>query len=131
MIVRTLDAARRSERRVVTENWESARLLLKEDGMGFSFHVTTIYANTETEMRYANHLESVFCIAGRGELQNLEDGTTHAIEPGTIYLLDQHDHHVLRAFSEMTMACVFNPPLVGPEVHDATGAYPADIAETA
>ncbi len=44
MIVRTLEQCRQSERRVVAENWESVRMLLKDDHMGFSFHITTIYA---------------------------------------------------------------------------------------
>ena len=42
---------------------------------------------------------------------------------------DKHDEHVLRAFSEMTMACVFNPPLSGKEVHNAEGAYELDAEE--
>ena len=50
MIVRNLDDARQTPRRVVTSNWESTRLLLKSDRMGFSFHITTIYAGTETPM---------------------------------------------------------------------------------
>lgn len=37
MIVRTLEQCRQSERRVVAENWESVRMLLKDDHMGFSF----------------------------------------------------------------------------------------------
>jgi len=41
-----------------------------------------------------------------------------------MYALDQHDQHVLRANTEMTMACVFNPPLHGQEVHDDSGTYP-------
>ncbi|WP_146492491.1 ectoine synthase, partial [Vibrio sp. T20] len=40
MIVRTLDECRNSERRIVSDNWESTRMLLKEDNMGFSFHIT-------------------------------------------------------------------------------------------
>ena len=44
MIVRTLKEAESSDRRVVTKTWESTRMLLKEDNMGFSFHITTIYA---------------------------------------------------------------------------------------
>jgi L-ectoine synthase len=123
MIVRRLEEARKTKRRVVTENWESTRLLLKNDGMGFSFHVTTIYAGTETPMCYENHLESVYCVAGRGEVET-ESGEVYSLEPGTIYILDRHDRHVLRAFSEMTMACVFNPPLNGREIHDTSGAYP-------
>jgi L-ectoine synthase len=124
VIVRHLKDAERSARRVVTQNWESTRLLLKNDNMGFSFHITTIYAGTQTEMCYRNHLESVYCLAGRGEIETLEDGRKYSVEPGTLYVLDRHDPHVLRAFTEMTMACVFNPPLNGREIHDASGAYP-------
>ncbi|PZN32742.1 MAG: L-ectoine synthase [Proteobacteria bacterium] len=124
MIVRRLDEARRTPRRVVSKTWESTRLLLRNDGMGFSFHITTMYAGTETRMCYRNHLESVYCISGHGELEDCATGERHRIEPGTIYILDKHDEHVLRAETELTLACVFNPPLHGLEVHDATGAYP-------
>ena len=125
MIVRTLSEASQSSRRIVSPdgNWESTRLLLKEDRMGFSFHITTIYQGADFQMHYQNHLESVYCISGKGEVETLADGIKHPIEPGTIYLLDKHDQHTLRAFEEMTMACVFNPPLNGTEVHNAEGAY--------
>ena len=125
MIVRTLKDAENSERRVVSENWESTRMLLKEDNMGFSFHITTIYANTETHIWYKNHLESVYCMSGNGEIETLKDGKVYPIEAGTLYILDQHDEHLLRGGSEdMEMACVFNPPLHGKEVHDEDGVYP-------
>lgn len=124
MIVRTLAEAERSERRVVSENWESTRMLLKDDNMGFSFHITTIYAGTETHIWYRNHLESVYCISGEGEIETLADGKVYPIRPGTLYVLDQHDEHLLRGTTEMKMACVFNPPLNGQEVHDADGVYP-------
>lgn len=123
MIVRTLDEAERGERRVVSNGWESTRLLLKNDGMGFSFHITTIYAGADLTMHYQNHLESVYCISGVGEIEDLADGQIHHIGPGTIYALDKHDKHILRAATEMKMACVFNPPLQGKEVHNAQGAY--------
>lgn len=124
MIVRTLQEARESERRVVAENWESTRLLLKSDNFGFSFHITQIYAGTETPIHYKNHLEAVYCISGEGEIETVDDGKVYPIRPGTIYLLDKHDKHLLRGKTELTMACVFNPPLNGKEVHDETGAYP-------
>lgn len=125
MIVRTLEDAKKSERRVTAENWESVRMLLDEDKMGFSFHITTIYKGTETEIWYQNHLESVYCISGRGEVETTEDGKVYQIEPGTIYILDKNDKHKLRATTEdLIFACVFNPPLVGNETHDETGAYP-------
>ena len=125
MIVRTLKDAENSDRRVVTKTWESTRMLLKEDNMGFSFHITTIYANTETHIWYQNHLEAVYCMSGNGEIETLADGKVYPIEAGTLYILDKHDEHLLRGGSEdMKMACVFNPPLNGKEVHDENGVYP-------
>ncbi len=126
MIVRTLQQAQQSERRVTSENWESTRMLLKNDNMGFSFHITTIYAGTETPIHYQNHLESVYCISGEGEVETCADGKVYPIKPGTIYILDKHDKHLLRAHSEIQFACVFNPPLNGKEVHNADGVYPLE-----
>lgn len=125
MIVRNLVEAEQSGRRIISPdgNWESTRMLLKQDRMGFSFHITTIYAGADFRMHYQNHLESVYCISGRGEVETLVDGKCYPIGPGTLYVLDQHDQHQLRAFETMQMACVFNPPLNGAEVHNAAGAY--------
>jgi len=128
MIVRDLNDASKTSRRVDSDGWNSVRLLLKNDGMGFSFHITTIYAGAELPMHYQNHLESVYCVAGSGSIEDLESGAVHAINPGVMYALDKNDRHILRATTEMTMACVFNPPLNGKEVHDESGAYPL-IAE--
>jgi L-ectoine synthase len=125
MIVRQLQDAEQSNRHIKDPkgNWDSTRLLLKEDQMGFSFHITTIYKGADFQMHYQNHLESVFCMSGEGEVETLADGKVYPITPGTIYILDKNDKHILRAFSEMKMACVFNPPLNGKEVHNAEGAY--------
>ena len=126
MIVRHLAEAEKSDRRVVTDNWESTRLSLADDNMGFSFHITTIYAGTETEIWYKNHLETVYCISGEGEVETVDDGKVYKIEPGMVYILDKNDRHLLRASKELKLACVFNPALNGREVHDESGAYPAD-----
>lgn len=129
MIIRQLDKAEKSDRRVVSEGWESTRLLLKNDNMGFSFHITTIYAGAVLAMQYKNHLESVYCLSGQGEVEATDNNKVYKVEPGTIYILDKNDKHILRARTEMKMACVFNPPLNGKEVHDPSGAYPlvADV----
>ena len=124
MIVRTLADCEQSGRKIVSKTWDSTRMLLKDDNMGFSFHITTIYADSETHIHYRNHLESVYCISGEGEIETLADGKVYPIRPGTLYILDRHDEHLLRGFSEMKMACVFNPPLNGKEVHDEHGVYP-------
>ncbi len=125
MIVRTLVQAEKDGRKIISPdgNWDSTRLLLKDDQMGFSFHITTIYKGADFGMHYQNHLESVYCISGRGEVETVADGKVYPIEPGTVYILDKHDKHILRAFEEMKMACVFNPPLNGKEVHNKEGAY--------
>lgn len=125
MIVRTLEQCRDSERRVASETWESVRMILKDDNMGFSFHITTIYADTTTYIHYKNHLESVYCIQGEGDIE-IVGGVTYPIKPGTLYVLDKHDEHFLKANKgkEMVMACVFNPPITGKETHDENGVYP-------
>ncbi|MGE3331998.1 MAG: ectoine synthase [Rhodospirillaceae bacterium] len=126
MIIRTLGAIRASDRNVVTPGWESARLLLKDDGMGFSFHITTMYAGKELRMHYRNHLESVFILQGSGVIEDLGTGETHTLEPGVLYVLNDHDRHVVRPATDIVAACVFNPPVTGREVHDETGAYPIE-----
>lgn len=129
MIVRNLAECEASPRKIVSEGWDSTRLLLREDGMGFSFHITTIFKGAVLHMHYQNHLESVYCISGEGEVETVADGKVYPITPGTIYILNLNDKHILRAREEMKMACVFNPPLHGKEVHDPSGAYPLE-AET-
>jgi L-ectoine synthase len=60
---------------------------------------------------------------GKGSITDLATGETHKIQPGVMYALNEHDHHVLRAEEELVMACVFNPPVTGQEVHQADGSY--------
>ena len=126
MLVKKLEDLRASPRHVEAENWESTRLLLASDGMGFSLHVTRLFAGRETRMWYQHHVEAVYCVEGEGEVHTLADGATHQIRPGTLYALDRHDEHTLRAFTDMVCVCVFNPPLRGREIHDANGVYAPD-----
>ncbi len=109
--------------------WTSVRFLLKQDGMGFSFHETTFPAGLEFDMWYKNHLEAVYCYQGRGELTNRDTGETHVIEPGTLYALDKHDRHTLRAIEELKLVCAFNPPVTGRELHDEDGSYLVDESD--
>jgi L-ectoine synthase len=124
MIVRKLSDVLGTPREVVTPNWTSRRLLLEDDKMGFSLHDTVILAGTEIEMEYKHHLEAVYCIEGTGEVITLSDRQTHEISAGTVYALNAHDRHLLRARTAMRMVCVFNPPCTGKEVHGEDGAYP-------
>lgn len=126
MIVRKLEDILGSNEEVDGGNWVSRRLLLARDRMGFSMHDTVIRAGTETHIHYVNHLEAVYCVAGHGEVETVADGRTWPIAEGTIYALDRHDEHYLRADpgSDLRLVCVFNPPLTGREIHDESGVYP-------
>ena len=124
MIVRTLQDIVGTDRDVDGGNWSSRRLSLADDGMGFSMHDTVLRAGTETHMWYKNHLEGVYCIEGKATLEDKATGQVHEIRPGTIYLLNDHDQHVLRVEEDLRVICTFNPPVTGAEVHDEDGAYP-------
>ena len=63
-------------------------------------------------------------IEGKGAVEDLATGESHTLAPGTVYALNEHDRHVVRVEEAMRLVCVFNPPLVGPESHNADGAYP-------
>lgn len=103
--------------------WTSVRFLLAKDGMGFSMHETTFPPGLEFDMWYKHHLEAVYCYQGTGEIINRDTGEKFAIEPGTLYALDKHDKHTLRAITELKLVCTFNPPVTGREIHDEEGAY--------
>ena len=126
MIVRSLDEVTGTERDVHGEGWRSQRLLLRRDGLGFSLHNTTVAAGAEMELEYRNHLEACYVMAGEAELTDMASGKRHALAPGMVYALDQHDRHQLRVITEMQLVCVFNPALTGAETHDATGSFPID-----
>lgn len=126
MIVKKLTDVIGTEHDIDTPTWNSRRLLLKQDGMGFSMHDTLIKAGTETFIWYKHHVEAVYCIEGEGSIEP-EGGPVYALSPGTLYALDGHEKHWLRATKTMRMICVFNPPLTGREVHGEDGAYPPDL----
>lgn len=125
MIVRDFNKIVKEEKdRVVSDaNWTSVRMLLADDQMGFSFHITFLEAGSEHTFHYKNHFESVYCMQGKGRITDLATGETHEITPGVMYALNEHDKHTLVADEELVMACCFNPPVTGTEVHQADGSY--------
>ncbi len=125
MIVTALDQLDGTDRDVHGEGWRSRRFLRRGDGVNFSLHFTEIAANSELELEYANHFEANYCISGEGDVVDVAAGKTHQLRPGTMYTLDHHDRHIVRAKTDMTLLCVFWPALVGNEIHGATGGYAA------
>lgn len=125
MIIRDFNELKSGPRSVSDARWNSVRMLLADDAMGFSFHITTIEAGSEHTFHYKNHFESVYCISGAGSITDLATGETHQIRPGVMYALNLHDKHTVNCTEEMVLACVFNPPVTGKEVHQADGSYAA------
>ena len=123
MIVKHLEQLIDSPRDVRGAAWASRRFLLAEDGVGFTLTETRVAGGSEQVLWYQHHVEANYVVDGEGEVENLATGEVFALRPGSVYVLDHHERHRLRAHSEMVLVCVFTPPLTGRETHDADGAY--------
>jgi L-ectoine synthase len=114
MIVRDLST-------VKTVDWGnglSRRFLLEADGLGYTVTDTIVRGGTSSRLEYRRHLETCYCIAGRGEVID-SSGKKYSIEPGTLYALDKNDSHCLVAApgEDLRLVCVFSPALNGDERH--------------
>ena len=126
MIVRTLADILGTKAHVRGDSFESRRLLLAADGLGYSLHDTICKEGSEQTLEYKNHIEANYIIAGEGEVVNVATGQVHPLAPGSLYVLDRHDRHILRALKgDLRIICVFTPALTGQETHDPSGSYPA------
>lgn len=101
----------------------SHRVLLDADGMGYTMTKTIVPVSGKQQWHYKHHLESCYCVSGRGILTNEDTGERFEIGPDTTYVLDNNEPHSLSAAEEMVLICVFNPPLNGQEVHREDGSY--------
>jgi len=106
---------------VKTVDWGnglSRRFLLESDGLGYTVTDTIVRAGTRSPLKYRRHLEACYCIEGSGEVVDA-NGTRHAVVPGTLYALDEHDPHYLCAADDedLRLVCVFSPALQGDERH--------------
>jgi len=126
MIVITSEEVAGTARDVCGPGWQSRRMIVREDGMGHSVHETRIQHGAELHLHYKNHFETNYCMAGEGEVENTLTGEVFPLRPGTIYALNQHDPHIVRATKgDLLLVCVFTPPLAGNETHRADGSYAA------
>lgn len=119
MIVRYLSEIENSESNVHWGNGVSRRFLLARDKMNYSLTDTIVDAGTESLLEYRNHLEACYCIEGEGEVES--SGVKYRIVPGTLYALDNHEPHFLRAKTTLRLVCVFSPALEGKEIHNLGG----------
>ena len=124
MIVKTLAEIIDTDAHVKGDAFESRRILLAQDGLGYSFHDTICKQGTEQHLEYKNHVEANYCIEGEGEVENVATGEVFPLAPGTVYVLDKHERHIIRATkSDLRFICIFTPALTGQEVHDEDGSY--------
>src|SRR5690625_2889727 len=121
MIVRKISDLDDTEFDIKTPHWRAKRIVLARDKVGFSLHETTLYAGTVNEFWYANHIEAVFIVEGEGTITDLATGETHELGPGSMYLLNEHDKHVVRPRTEIRTVCVFNPRSPGARRTTRTG----------
>lgn len=124
MLIRQQNDIIGTDREVDSGDWVRSRLVLRKDGMGHSVHETIFRAGQSRRLQYRNHMETVYCIEGEGEIESIAMGETYAIRPGTFYALNEQDEHILGAFSDLRLVCVFTPGLLGREKHDENHSYP-------
>jgi len=122
MIVRTLEEINGTELDVRGEGWRAQRLLVRDDGLGFSLSETTVDGGAEMDLWYKHHNEACYCIEGEAEITERDTGVVHRIGPGSVYA-PEHDRHSIRVISPLRLVCVFNPALTGREIHDGDGSY--------
>lgn len=107
-----------SERDVEGQGWKSRRLLLAGEGLPFSVHETSAEAGMELRFCYQNHSETVYCVEGKGSLEDVASGEVHALEPGVLYSVAIKEDHILRFETDCKFLCIFEPPLTGAETAD-------------
>ena len=122
MIVRTLDEIAGTELDVHGDGWRSQRLLVRDDGLGFSLSETTVEGGAKMDLWYKHHNEACYVIEGEAEITERDTGVVHRIGAGSAYA-PEHDRHTIRVLSPIRMVCVFSPALTGHETHDAEGSY--------
>ena len=104
----------------------SNRILLEEDGMGYTMTKTVIQPSAgKVFQHYKNHLETCYCVSGLATLTNATTGEEFEIGPDVTYVLDKNDPHYFEAHEETVLICTFNPPLTGQEIHQEDGSYAA------
>lgn len=87
MLVINSNELKESNRQVNCPNggFISLRILLEEDKMGYTMTRTLIPKNDKPQFwHYKNHLETCFCIKGRGVLTNTLTNKEFIIVPGVV-----------------------------------------------
>ena len=109
--------------RVAYGKMDTVRLLLAQDGAGFSISDVCVTEDMDEVLQYRNHIEANIFLAGGGTVENLSSGEIHEVHAGVTYVVYPEDRHRVRLSAGTRLICVFNPPLQGNENHNAQGGY--------
>ena len=109
MIVKTLSDVYGTKGELHGDKWHTMRLLHHEDGMGVTLADSILEEGFETVLRKNNHLEACYCLEGEGSIEGLDTGEVHAIKPGTLYAMNDHEHHRFLARTRMRIICTYVP----------------------
>ena len=90
--------------------------------MGVTLTDSILEAGFEMVLWQKNHFEACYCLEGEGTVEELDNGAVHTIKAGTVYAMNDHDRHRIRARTRMRVICTFFPALTGEETHDEDGS---------
>ena len=124
MFLRTVEEMRAAGKERVVANGQarSLRMLVKDDGIGFSFSDVHVTAGVRSELWYKNHWEANLVVGGEGKITEVATGREWPMSFGTMHLVGPPDRHVVECVEDLHVISVFCPPLQGDEQHDADGA---------
>ena len=124
MFVRSVAEMRAAgkEKVVAGGSARTARMLLKDDGLGFTVCDVNLAPGNKNVLWYKNHWEANHIIGGSGEVTDLTTGEAWPLAPGTMYCVGPDDRHSMHAHTDLHLISVFCPALQGDEMHDEDGA---------
>ncbi len=124
MFVKTLTDLRAAGKEMVVAGGSArtVRVLLQEDGLGFTLSDVNLKAGNRNTLWYKNHWEANYILAGRGEVSDLTTGERWPMAPGMMYCVGPDDRHSMFAETDLHLISIFCPALKGDEIHDADGA---------
>lgn len=118
MIIRSVREIVGTARDVHGDGWKSRRLVLSDEDIGYSVHETTLEAGVSLSFEYQHHRETVYCVSGEGQVEDLASGRTASLAPGGLYSAGIGEPHRITTSTEMRLLCIFTPPLAGIEEAD-------------
>ena len=105
------------------ESFRSARFLIADDGMGFSYNENRVRTGVELTVWLKHHWEANFIISGKGCVRDLTRDMSWPLEAGVLYVVGPNDRHRLQFTEAECHISIFFPPLRGDERFDADGSY--------